>query len=98
MKINAIYSDETQAEFLNFTIYFIFGESSNLKIWRLPKNARTFVLAITRAIFYIRCCQQFLFNSPVNIISYSQSLIRPSVPFYSRLLLLNVNEYSSRDV
>ena len=33
----------TQAEFLNFTIYFIFGKSSNLKIWRLSKNAQAFV-------------------------------------------------------
>jgi hypothetical protein len=49
------FSDETQAKFLNFTNYFIFGNLSNLKIWRLPKNARTLVLAETRAIFYIRC-------------------------------------------
>jgi len=27
---------------------------SNLKIWRLPENAQTFVLATTHAIFYIR--------------------------------------------
>ncbi len=31
----------TQAKFLNFTYYFILGNSSNLKIWRLTKNART---------------------------------------------------------
>lgn len=48
--------DETQAKFLNFTNYFIFVNLSNLKIWRLPKNARTFVLANACAIFYIRCC------------------------------------------
>ncbi len=52
-----LLSGETQVEFLNFTNYFIFGNLSNLKIWRLSKNARTFVLATTRAIFYIRCCQ-----------------------------------------
>ena len=60
MKSSAVkmryFPDETQAEFLNFTNYFIFGNLSNLKIWRLSKNARTFVLAIARAIFYIRCC------------------------------------------
>ena len=50
-----IYSDETQAEFLNFTIYLIFGKSSNLKIWRLRKNIQSFVFATTRAIFHIRC-------------------------------------------
>jgi hypothetical protein len=33
LKISDNFSDETQAEFLNFTIYFIFGQSSNLKIW-----------------------------------------------------------------
>jgi hypothetical protein len=45
----------TQAEFLNFTIYFIFGELSNLKIWRLSKNAQALVLSTTCAIFYIHC-------------------------------------------
>jgi hypothetical protein len=50
-------SDETQAEFLNFTIYFIFWEIVKFKIWRLPKNARTLLLTMTRAIFYIRCWQ-----------------------------------------
>ena len=47
------FSDKTQAEFLNFTNYFIFGNLSNLKIWRLPKNAQTFLSATTRAIFFI---------------------------------------------
>ncbi len=43
----------TQAEFLNFTIYLFYWKSSNLKIWRLSKNAQTLVLAKTCAIFYI---------------------------------------------
>jgi len=30
----------TQAEFLNFTIYLFYWKSSNLKIWRLSKNAK----------------------------------------------------------
>jgi len=50
-----LFSDNTQAEFLNFTIYFIFRELSNLKIWRLSKNAQAFVLATTFAILYIHC-------------------------------------------
>jgi hypothetical protein len=37
----------TQAEFLNFTIYFIFAKSSNLKIWRPLKNDQALVLATT---------------------------------------------------
>ncbi|PKG42787.1 hypothetical protein CXF67_08415 [Psychroflexus sp. MES1-P1E] len=53
----------TQAEFLNFTIYLFYCKSSNLKIWRLSKNARTFVLAITHAIFYILCWQQYFTDS-----------------------------------
>jgi hypothetical protein len=48
-------SDNTQAEFLNFTNYFIFGNLSNLKIWRLSKNAQAIELATTCAIFYIHC-------------------------------------------
>jgi len=47
----------TQAEFLNFTIYLFYWKSSNLKIWRLSKNAQTILLATTCAIFYIHCCQ-----------------------------------------
>mgnify|MGYP006096403449 CR=1 FL=1 len=54
-KISDNFSDNIQAEFLNFTYYFIFWNLSNLKIWRLSKNARTLVLAMTCAIFYIRC-------------------------------------------
>ena len=50
----------TQAEFLNFTIYLFYGKSSNLKIWRLPKNAQTIVLARTCPIFYIHCYHTFL--------------------------------------
>jgi hypothetical protein len=46
-----------QAEFLNFTIYLFIWKSSNLKIWRLPKNTQTIVLAMIYAIFYIRCWQ-----------------------------------------
>jgi len=46
----------TQAKFLNFTIYLFYWKSPNLKIWRQPKNARTFVLENARAIFYIHCC------------------------------------------
>jgi hypothetical protein len=42
-----------QAEFLNFTNYIIFGDLSNLKIWRLPENDQTFLLAKPCAIFYI---------------------------------------------
>ena len=42
MKISAknrrYFSDDSQAEFLNFTNYFIFENLSNLKIWRLPKK------------------------------------------------------------
>jgi len=45
--------DHKQAEFLNITIYFIFGKSSNFKIWRLFKNAQAELLATTCAIFYI---------------------------------------------
>jgi hypothetical protein len=52
----------TQAEFLNFTNYFIFGNLSNLKIWRLSKNTQAFVLATTCAIFYIQCYPTFLFQ------------------------------------
>jgi hypothetical protein len=59
LKISDNFSDETQAEFLNFTNYFILGNLSNLKIWRLPKNAQTLVSATTRAIFYIRCSTPF---------------------------------------
>ena len=51
-----LFSDNTQAEFLNFTNYFIFGNLSNLKIWRLSKNDQAFFLATTCAIFYIHCC------------------------------------------
>ena len=39
VQIKQLVSDETQAELLNFTNYFIFWNLSNLKIWRLPKNA-----------------------------------------------------------
>ena len=46
----------TQAEFLDFTIYIFTRKSSNLKIWRLSKNAQTLVLAMICAIFYIQCC------------------------------------------
>ena len=53
----------TQAEFLNFTIYLFYWKSSNLKIWRLSKNAQALVLATTCAIFYIQCCKQFLFHN-----------------------------------
>jgi hypothetical protein len=56
------FSDETQARFLNFTIYLFYWKSSNLKIWRLSKNAQTFVLAMTCAIFYIHCYHTFLFR------------------------------------
>jgi len=49
------FLDYTQAEFLNFINYFIFGNLSNLKIWRLSKNAQTILLATTCAIFYIHC-------------------------------------------
>tara|TARA_R110000868_G_scaffold369897_1_gene633372 strand:+ start:333 stop:518 length:186 start_codon:yes stop_codon:yes gene_type:complete len=60
MKCSAVnkryFSDNIQAEFLNFINYFIFGNLSNLKIWRLSKNAQAFVLAKTCAIFYIHCC------------------------------------------
>ncbi|PKG42887.1 hypothetical protein CXF67_07910 [Psychroflexus sp. MES1-P1E] len=45
----------TQAEFLNFTIYLNLVKSSNLKIWRLSKNAQTVYLATTCAIFHIYC-------------------------------------------
>ena len=52
---DADFSDYTRAEFLNFTNYFILEICQILKIWRLPKNTRTLVLATTRVIFYIRC-------------------------------------------
>ncbi len=55
VQINANFSDYTQDEFLNFINYFIFGNLSNFKIWRLSKNTQTFVLAMTCAIFYIHC-------------------------------------------
>jgi hypothetical protein len=55
LKISDNFSGYTQAEFLNFTIYLFTWKSSNLKIWRLPKNAQAFVLATTCAIFYIHC-------------------------------------------
>jgi hypothetical protein len=58
----------TQAEFLNFTNYFVFGNLSNLKIWRLSKNAQTLVLAKTCAIFYIQCCEQCFFHSDIILI------------------------------
>ena len=64
----------TQAEFLNFTINLIFGKSSNLKIWRLPKNTQTLVIAKTCAIFYIHCSLQFFSRH-----------IKHTFPFFCRM-------------
>jgi len=41
VQISDYFSVEPQARFLNFTIYLFYWKSSNLKIWRLSKNALT---------------------------------------------------------
>ncbi len=41
VQIRQIFSDLAQARFSNFTIYLFYWKSSNLKIWRLSKNALT---------------------------------------------------------
>jgi hypothetical protein len=52
--LNSVYfSDDIQADFLNLLFILVAGKSSNLKIWRLSKNAQTLVLSTTCAIFNI---------------------------------------------
>ena len=48
---DAIVSDYTRAEFLNFSFYLIIFKKPNLKIW-LFENAKTFSLATNCPIVF----------------------------------------------
>ena len=52
VQISDYFSVELQARFLNFTIYLFYWKSSNLKIWRLSKNAITSIKQITSYELY----------------------------------------------
>ena len=43
VQISDYFSVEPKARFLNFTTYFTFWKSSNLKIWRLSRYALTWI-------------------------------------------------------
>jgi hypothetical protein len=53
LKGRIIFSDDTQAEFLNLLIILFLG-ICQFKILQFSKNAQTMLLAKTLAIFYIR--------------------------------------------
>ena len=52
VQIGDYFSVEPQAKFLNFTIYLFYWKSSNLKIWRLSKNAFASVKQLTSNELY----------------------------------------------
>lgn len=70
VQIKQLLSDEARAEFLNFTIYFFFAKSSNLKIWRLRKYALTSIKQlISYELYTLLSVVSFAAHLDINSIS-----------------------------
>ena len=67
VQISDYFSVEPQAGFLNFTIYFTFWKSSDLKIWRLYKYALTLIKRLISNELYAMLCLVIYWKIPTVI-------------------------------